>query len=767
TPPVVKIKEGEPAELTCIASGSPAPETQWRRLNGSLPVTHSIKGGRLQLMNVTHEDAGMYICRATNKEGTAEGFATIKIKGTVPRFEQSPSSYMVLPTLTKQTLNFTIEIFFSPEIADGIIIYNDQIENGTVGDYISFGMSDGFAEFRFDLGSAGPAIIRSHQQLTLYQWYTVVLTRQESEGTLQVDSQPVRRGSSKGKSTGLNLNQNMFLGGVANYSKIDRFSGFNRGFIGCISYIKVDNNTIRFDKSLEKVGVTDCEPCLTKPCKNAGTCSDTRDHVGFTCHCRPGYKGRTCEGVGERCSPGVCNKGRCVNRGDTGFDCLCPVGFKGDRCQEGSVIETPQFDVKSFMSFPGIQGALLKIKLSMRFMANDASDGLLLYNGQRLHPNRGDFVSIAIVGGNVEFRYDLGYGRAVIRSKKNITVGQWHTVVAERYRRDGSLILDSEPAVKSQAPCCSVGLNLALPLYVGGVLNFETIDTDKVGVNRGFKGCISDVAVDDNPIDLINSYVKHRGIEQCTECLLPCQIEPCVNNGTCIPRGQTGYMCACGDGFTGKNCEFPLVGPGKNRTCMNGGLPFPPSGRVCDCPVGYAGKRCESGKLFYVKQSRPNDFIAFLSPQSSSLKTPCRSWATAMPLAPETMTISIKTTTLEGVIFWQGQLRKQKARFMYCTSSILKLFPLSSYELGAGPAVLRSRRRVDDGQWHFVKVFRRSQDGALQIDDDEIVNGTSKNGARSLNTPGPIFIGGGDDVETLTYGKYAASFRGCVSGIYL
>ena len=68
---------------------------------------------------------------------------------TVPKFTQQPLSYLSLPTLTKEPLNFTVEIVFAPELANGLILYNDQLIKGSVGDFISFGMSDGFAEFRY------------------------------------------------------------------------------------------------------------------------------------------------------------------------------------------------------------------------------------------------------------------------------------------------------------------------------------------------------------------------------------------------------------------------------------------------------------------------------------------------------------------------------------------------------------------------------------------------------------------------------------------
>ena len=69
----------------------------------------------------------------------------------------------------------------------------------------------------------------------------------------------------------------------------------------------------------------------------------------------------------------------------------------------GALIETPMFDGHSFMSFPGIEGALQQLKLVIRFMIHKSGNMLLLYNGQRQFPQRGDFISLAIIGGKVEF----------------------------------------------------------------------------------------------------------------------------------------------------------------------------------------------------------------------------------------------------------------------------------------------------------------------------------------------------------------------------
>lgn len=54
-----------------------------------------------------------------------------------------------------------------------------------------------------------------------------------------------------------------------------------------------------------------------------------------------------------------------------------------------------------------------KISMTVVLMAND-SNGVIFYNGQKTD-GKGDFISLALNEGILEFRYDLGKGPAVIR----------------------------------------------------------------------------------------------------------------------------------------------------------------------------------------------------------------------------------------------------------------------------------------------------------------------------------------------------------------
>lgn len=51
--------------------------------------------------------------------------------------------------------------------------------------------------------------------------------------------------------------------------------------------------------------------------------------------------------------------------------------------------------------------------MTVVLMAND-SNGLIFYNGQK-SDGKGDFISLSLNNGILEFRYDLGKGPATIR----------------------------------------------------------------------------------------------------------------------------------------------------------------------------------------------------------------------------------------------------------------------------------------------------------------------------------------------------------------
>ncbi|MGH0167412.1 UNVERIFIED_CONTAM: hypothetical protein FKN15_052811, partial [Acipenser sinensis] len=78
-----------------------------------------------------------------------------------------------------------------------------------------------------------------------------------------------------------------------------------------------------------------CNPCLSNPCKNDGTCNS--DPVDFyRCTCPYGFKGKDCDVPIHSCISNPCqNGGTChLKEGEKdGFWCTCADGFEGEACE--------------------------------------------------------------------------------------------------------------------------------------------------------------------------------------------------------------------------------------------------------------------------------------------------------------------------------------------------------------------------------------------------------------------------------------------------
>lgn len=72
----------------------------------------------------------------------------------------------------------------------------------------------------------------------------------------------------------------------------------------------------------------------------------------------------------------------------------------------------PEFVGNSYIQFPQLKNVGKAFSIDVWFMPK-SPNGLLLYNGQ-LKNGRGDFISLLLVHGHVQFRFNLGSGIANI-----------------------------------------------------------------------------------------------------------------------------------------------------------------------------------------------------------------------------------------------------------------------------------------------------------------------------------------------------------------
>ena len=76
------VNESTTASLLCSASGNPAPQVAWSRVNGTLPSnrTKVTSDGLMQIKNVQLADAGKYKCEARNILGRKEEAGSLVVQ---------------------------------------------------------------------------------------------------------------------------------------------------------------------------------------------------------------------------------------------------------------------------------------------------------------------------------------------------------------------------------------------------------------------------------------------------------------------------------------------------------------------------------------------------------------------------------------------------------------------------------------------------------------------------------------------------------------
>uniref|UniRef100_A0AAR2IJ36 Heparan sulfate proteoglycan 2 n=1 Tax=Pygocentrus nattereri TaxID=42514 RepID=A0AAR2IJ36_PYGNA len=559
-PETKEVTVGSTAVFPCIASGYPVPTIAWSKLEGELAPKCVQDAHVLTVPDVNHEDAGTYVCTASNKQGKVQAFTKLKVHERVmPYFSQEPLSYLTLPTIKNSYKAFNVKIIFRPDNVDGkgvfgmcpgMILYNGQKK--TMGaDFVSFGLVGGRPEFRFDVGS-GMATIRYPTAIKLGEFHTVQLYRNGTQGSLTVDQKAPINGSSQGKFQGLDLNEELFVGGYPNYSMIAKTAELKTGFVGCISQLIIQGEEIIFkDLDRSSTGVTNCPTCKDRPCQNSGVCHDSVASL-YKCSCPRGFTGSNCQHQSSlHCHPEACGPdATCINRPTgTGYDCRCHLGKFGNKCMDGTLVTTPLFDGEdSYIAYPPLTNIHNDLRIDMEFKPMD-TDGLMFFSGGKKMKVE-DFVALSMVDGHIEFRYELGTGQAVLRSQEPVSVGQWHRVAAERVNKDGSLKVDHTKEIRRSSPGKAQGLNIHTPMYLGGVPSMDILPKP-ANVTMLFDGCIGEVSINGKKVDLSYSFTESRAISQCRD-ESPCDRRPCQNGGSCMPSAEYEFQCFCRDGYEGE-----------------------------------------------------------------------------------------------------------------------------------------------------------------------------------------------------------------------
>ncbi|XP_072305715.1 agrin isoform X2 [Eucyclogobius newberryi] len=665
------------------------------------------------------------------------------IKYFLPSF--GGESYLAFQTMSAyHTVRIAME--FRTSEMTGILLYNGQDRKK---DFISLALVNGRVELRFNTGS-GTGTLVSKVQVEQGRWHQLVVTRNRRNAMLSVDSEDHVEGESPRGTDGLNLDTNLFIGGVPLDMKQDvkERTGVDTGLVGCIRLLDVNNRVLNLQEnggdSLFGSGVGECgnNPCVPNPCRNGAACQ-VKEAEMFHCKCTRGFWGPTCADVHDPCEPNRCHpSSQCQPQPEGGYKCECPMGREGKHCEKVSERRgayMPLFNGDSFLELKGLHlhGHDLRQKVSMTvvLMAND-SNGVIFYNGQK-SDGKGDFISLALNNGILEFRYDLGKGPATIRSKQPIQLNVWNTINLERSNRKGEIMVNKKDPVRGEAPNLHVDLNLKESLFVGGAPDYSRLARG-AALTEGFQGTIQQITLMGTPILREENALRSSNVGMFQDH--PCSQEPCHNGGRCNPQLEA-YECVCLSGFSGARCQNTIYekSAGETEAIAFDGRTF----------IEYHNA---------VTKSQLNNEI----PDPESLENP--SDQSEKALLVNKFELSLRTETTQGLVLWSG---KGVERSDYIALAIVDGHVQMTYDLGSKPVVLRSSVRVDTNRWIRIKASRALRDGSLQVGNEAPVTGSSPLAATQLDTDGALWLGG---LEELSVARrlpkaYSTGFVGCIKDV--
>ncbi|XP_029975271.1 agrin isoform X4 [Salarias fasciatus] len=448
--------------------------------------------------------------------------------------------------------------------------------------------------------------------------------------------------------------------------------------------------------------------------------------------------------------------GTCEDDGSD-FSCKCPAGRGGSVCEKVIKYFIPSFGGQSYLAFQTMS-AYHTVRIAMEFRASEMT-GLLLYNGQ---DGKKDFISLALVNGRVELRFNTGSGTGTVVSKVLVSQGRWHQLVVTRNRRNAMLSVDNEPHIEGESPRGTDGLNLDTPLFIGGVPEEMKQDVrERTSVASGLIGCIRVLDVNNRVLNLQESggdSLYGSGVGECGNN--PCVPSPCKNGAACQVKEAEMFHCKCHKGFWGPTCA-DVHDPCEPNRCHPSSQcqALPEGGYKCECPMGREGRHCEkvaerSGA--YMPQFSGDSYLELkgLHLYGHDLRQKL------------SMTVVLMANDSNGLIFYNGQ--KSDGRGDFISLSLNEGVLEFRYDLGKGPATIRSKEPIQLHVWNTINLERSNRKGEIMVNKKDPVRGEAPNLHVDLNLKESLFVGGAPDYSRLA--RVAAltdGFRGTIQKIIL
>ncbi|XP_063172997.1 neurexin-2-beta isoform X7 [Candoia aspera] len=314
-------------------------------------------------------------------------------------------------------------------------------------------------------------------------------------------------------------------------------------------------------------------------------------------------------------------------------------------------------------------------------------NGLLLFSHGRLQPpkegrsermHKADYFAMELLDGYLYLLLDMGSGGIKMRaSTKKVNDGEWCHVDFQRDGRKGSISVNSR-----STPFLASGeseiLDLDSEMYLGGLPEnrLDLILPPEVWtafLNYGYVGCVRDLFIDGKSRDVrrLAEVQSVSGVSSfCSrETLKQCGSSPCHNGGLCR-EGWNRFICDCvGTGYLGRLCE-------REATVLS-----------------YDGSMYMKIMLPTVMHTEAEDVsLRFMSQRAYGFMM-----ATTSKESADTLRLE-----LDG-----GQMKLT--------------VNLDCVRIGCnpskGPETLFAGHKLNDNEWHTVRVLRRGKNLQLSVDN--------------------------------------------------
>ncbi|KAG7472748.1 hypothetical protein MATL_G00112170 [Megalops atlanticus] len=463
------------------------------------------------------------------------------------------------------------------------------------------------------------------------------------------------------------------------------------------------------------------------------------------------------------CDSHPCRHGGTCEEEGNDFTCTCPAGRGGAVCEKVIKYFIPSFGGKSYLAFPTMK-AYHTVRIAMEFRASEMT-GLLLFNGQN---GKKDFLSLALVSGQVQLRFNTGSGTGTLLSKVRVKPGRWHQLVVTRNRRNAVLSVDGEVNIEGESPPGTDGLNLDTNLFIGGVPEELLQDVrERTSVSTGLVGCIRMLDVNNMVYNLQEKggdVLYGTAVGECGNN--PCQPDPCKNGAICQVREAEMFHCKCINGFSGPTCADAHNPCDPNRCHPSSQCQvLPEGGYKCECPMGREGTHCERES----RNDKNEAYIPFFGGDSYLELKGLQTYGSDLQQKVSISVVFLANDS-NGMIFYNGQKNDGKGDFisLALNDGILEF----RYDLGKGPAVIRSKDKIKLNVWNTVNLERASRKGEISVNDRDHVRGESpksrKNQHTALNLKETLFVGGAPDFSKLARAaSLKDGFKGAIQKITL